>query len=77
MMVDADRARLGAVGERLKQIGQLGVAMFFHEPRHVVRPATGARLAGPYDVIFRSRRIFAPHLGEPRGLSVSGATSIP
>jgi hypothetical protein len=44
-IVDAGRARLRAVGERLKQIGQLGVAMLFHEPRHIVGPATAARLA--------------------------------
>ena len=39
------RARFRAIGERLKQIGQLGVAMLFHEPRHIVDPATAARLA--------------------------------
>jgi hypothetical protein len=44
-IVDAGRARLRAIGERLKQICQLGVAMLFHEPRHVVGPVTAARLA--------------------------------
>jgi hypothetical protein len=43
--MNTNRARLGAVGQRLKQIGQLGVAMLFHEPRHIVGPATAARLA--------------------------------
>jgi hypothetical protein len=33
-IVNAGRARLRAIGERLKQIGQLGVAMLFHEPPH-------------------------------------------
>ena len=40
----AERA-FRAIGERLKQISQLGVAMLFHEPRHIVSPATAARLA--------------------------------
>ena len=44
-VVDAGRPRPGAVGERLEQIGQLGVAVLFHEPRHVVGPAPAARLA--------------------------------
>ena len=43
--MDAGRARLRAVGERLKQIGQLGVAMLLNEPRHVIGPAPAARLA--------------------------------
>ena len=44
-VVDTGRARFRAIGKRLKQIGQLGVAMLFNEPRHVVGPATAARLA--------------------------------
>jgi hypothetical protein len=39
------RARLRAIGQRLQQIGQLGVAMLFHEPRHVVGAVPTARLA--------------------------------
>jgi hypothetical protein len=34
-----------AIGERLKQIGQLGVAMLLHERRHAVGAAPAARLA--------------------------------
>ena len=44
-IVDTGRARFRAIGERLKQIGQLSVAMLFDEPRHIVGPATAARLA--------------------------------
>jgi hypothetical protein len=43
--VDTRRARFRAIGERLKQIGQRGVAMLFHEPRHIVGPTSAARLA--------------------------------
>jgi hypothetical protein len=42
-IVDTGRARFRAIGERLKQIGQLGVAMLFHEPRHIVGPMSAAR----------------------------------
>ena len=42
-IVDAGRARLLTIGERLQQIGQLGVAMLFHEPRHIAGPAPAAR----------------------------------
>ena len=44
-IVDAGRARLRAIGERLQQIGQLGVAVLFHEARHIVGPAAAAQLA--------------------------------
>jgi hypothetical protein len=43
--MDVGRARLRAVGERLQQIGQLGVAVPIHEARHVVDPATAAGVA--------------------------------
>ena len=39
-VMDAGRARLRAIGERLQQIGQLGVAMLLHEARHIVSSAT-------------------------------------
>ncbi len=39
------RACLRAIGERLQQIGQLGVAVPFHEARHIMGPAPAARLA--------------------------------
>ena len=32
-------------GQGHEQLGQLGVAMLFHEPRHIVGPAPAARLA--------------------------------
>jgi hypothetical protein len=44
-IVDTGRARFRASCERLKQISQLGVAMLFHEPRHIVDPTSAARLA--------------------------------
>jgi hypothetical protein len=44
-VMNAGRARLLAVGERLKQISQFRIAMLFHEPRHIVAPAPAARLA--------------------------------
>ena len=50
-IVDASRARLRAIGERLKQIGQLGVAVLLHEPRHIAGPTSAARLAN-----YRQRR---------------------
>ena len=36
--MDAGGARLLTVGERLEQIGELGVAVLLHELRHAVRP---------------------------------------
>jgi hypothetical protein len=39
--MDAGGARLRAVGERLKQIGQLGVAVLFHEARQFVASRVG------------------------------------
>ena len=44
-IVDAGRAHFPAVGERPQQIGQLCVAVPFHEPRHAVAPVPAARLA--------------------------------
>ena len=44
-VVDADRARFGAVGQRREEIGQLGVPMLGHEPLDVGAPAPAARLA--------------------------------
>jgi hypothetical protein len=44
-VVDADRARLGAGGERLQEIGQLGIARLRHQALDVVAPAPAARLA--------------------------------
>jgi hypothetical protein len=44
-IVDGGWARLRAAGERLQQIGQLGVAVPFHKARHTIDPATAARLA--------------------------------
>lgn len=44
-VVDAHRARLGAVGQYRQQIGELGVPMLRHEPFHLVAPAPFARLA--------------------------------
>jgi hypothetical protein len=38
MVVDAHRARFGAVGPRAQEVGQLGVAMHGDEPFHVVAP---------------------------------------
>ena len=43
-VVDAGRARLGAVGESRQQIGQLRVAVLRREPLHAVAPAPAARL---------------------------------
>ena len=43
-IVDADRARLLAVGERQEQVGQLRVAVLLDEPRHRVAPAPAVRL---------------------------------
>jgi hypothetical protein len=43
--VDAGRAGSLAVDERDQNIGQLRVAVFGHELRHVVAPAPAARLA--------------------------------
>src|SRR5271166_1055743 len=56
-IVDAGRAHLRAVGERLQQIGQLGVAVPFHEARHIIGLATAARLADD-----RQRRV--SHVGQ-------------
>jgi hypothetical protein len=56
-IVDAGRARLRAVGERLQQIGQLGIPVLFHEARHLVGPAAAARLAND-----RQRRL--SHVGQ-------------
>ena len=44
-VVDAGRARLLAVGQRLQQVGQLRVAVLLEEPRHTVAPVPIARLA--------------------------------
>jgi hypothetical protein len=44
-VVDAGRARLLAVGQREKQIGELGVAVLLDKPRHTVAPVPIARLA--------------------------------
>ena len=44
-VVDAHRARLGAVGQYRQQIGELGVPMLRHEPFHLLAPAPFARLA--------------------------------
>jgi hypothetical protein len=44
-VVDAHRARLGAVGQYRQQIGEHGVLMLRHEPFHLVAPAPFARLA--------------------------------
>ena len=41
-VVDAGRARLGAIGECHQQVGQLGVAMLLDELCHGVAPAPGA-----------------------------------
>jgi hypothetical protein len=41
-IVDADRARLGAVGQRRQQVGQLGVAVLGQQPLRVVTPAPAA-----------------------------------
>ena len=40
-VMDAGRTRLRAVGEGVKQIGQLRVAVLRHEPRHAVAPVPG------------------------------------
>ena len=45
-VVDADRTRLGAVGQRRQQVGQLRVAMLGHEPFHAIAPAPAARFTG-------------------------------
>jgi len=44
-VVDAVRAPLLAVGQRQKQVGELGVAVLIDEPRNSVSPAPAARLA--------------------------------
>ena len=44
-IVDTGRARLRAIGKRLKQIGQFGVAVLRLEPLHVVDAAPIARRA--------------------------------
>ena len=44
-VMDAGRARFLAVGERLKQIGELGVAVLRHELRNAQAPTPAARLA--------------------------------
>ena len=44
-VVDAGRARLGAIGECHQQVGQLGVAMLLEELCHGVATAPGARAA--------------------------------
>ena len=46
LVVDAGRARLGAVGECHQQVGQLGVAMLVEELCHGVASAPIARSAG-------------------------------
>jgi hypothetical protein len=47
--MDAGGARLRAVGERLKQIGQLRVAVLFHEARQFVASRGGrTALAQPF-----------------------------
>jgi hypothetical protein len=43
-VMDAGRARLRTVRERLQQVGQLRVAVDLHQPRHAVAPAPAARL---------------------------------
>jgi hypothetical protein len=43
--VDIGRACLRAIGERLQQVGHLGVAVPFHEARHTIGLVTAARLA--------------------------------
>jgi hypothetical protein len=44
-VMNADRPRLGAVGKRRQQVGQLGTAMLRLQPLHAVPPAPPARLA--------------------------------
>jgi hypothetical protein len=44
-IIDAGGPRLGAVSERLQQVGQLRVAVLLEEPRHTVAPVPIARLA--------------------------------
>jgi hypothetical protein len=56
-VVDAGRARFRAVGEHLKQIGQLRIAVLLHELRNAVAPAPTAGLADN-----RERRL--PNVGQ-------------
>jgi hypothetical protein len=42
-IIDAGGPRLGAVSERLQQVGQLRVAVLLEEPRHTVAPVPIAR----------------------------------
>jgi hypothetical protein len=44
-VVDAGRARLLAVGQRQKQVGELGIAVLIHESGCGIAPAPAGRLA--------------------------------
>jgi hypothetical protein len=43
--MDAVGVRFGAIGERVPQIGELGVAVLFHQPGDVVATAPAAQWA--------------------------------
>ena len=70
-IVDAGRARFRAIGERLKQIGQLVVAMLFHEPRHIVRRPHGSQTIDSVG-LRRSDRTTAPSRGIGHALTKPG-----
>ena len=77
-VVDAHRARLGAVGQYRQQIGEHGVLMLRHEPFHLVAPAPFARLADETSTGSRtSLKVTAPPRGmaDPFPCRTNGGTS--
>jgi hypothetical protein len=49
--------RLGAVGERRQEVGQLGAPMFGHEPFHALPPAPARTVHGRSRALVRERRM--------------------